>query len=236
MPEDEIAHLLSEAEKRLDAARRLLDEGFYDDAVSRAYYSMYFAAVALFLTRNITVKTHKGLIAKFGQEFVDKGLIERYYGRALRIAEELRSEADYSISREIFPDEARKTVDDAENFLCRLKKAFWQSRKWKSHKMNTISIVCYLAAVLLLAAGTLAEPSMKLDGSAGKLILAQLTDQGQNQSDQIDQTNETENQSKNQTQEGLWSWGGVPTGYTLNQSSGKLEPVPTGEADWLANV
>ena len=123
MPDDEIAHLLSESETRLDAARHLFEEGFYDDAVSRAYYCMYFAAVALFLTRNISVKTHKGFIAKFGREFVDKGLVERYYGRALRIAEELRSEADYSISREISQDEARKTIDDAENFLWRFKEA-----------------------------------------------------------------------------------------------------------------
>ena len=102
--------------------------------------------------------------------------------------------------------------------------------------MNTINVICCFAAILLLAAGTLADPSMKLDGSSGKLILAQLADQGQNQSDQNNQTNETQNQSKNQTLEGLWSWGGVPSGYTLNQSSGKLEAVPTGEADWLANV
>lgn len=99
-------------------------------------------------------------------------------------------------------------------------------------------IICVFcsAAILLLAAGALADPSMKLDGIAGKLILAQLADPGQNQSNQINQTNETENQSKNQTLEGLWSWGGVPAGYTLNQSSGKLEPVPTGEVDWLLNV
>lgn len=102
--------------------------------------------------------------------------------------------------------------------------------------MNTINVVCCFAAILLLAAGTLAEPSMKLDGSAGKLILAKLTDQGQNQSNQIDQTNERENQSKNQTQEGLWSWGSVPAGYTLNQSTGKLEAVPTGETDWLLDI
>jgi uncharacterized protein (UPF0332 family) len=69
------------------------------------------------------VKTHKGLIARFGQEFIDKGLIERYYGRSLRIAEELRSEADYSISREISEEEARETVEDAEKFLNRLKEA-----------------------------------------------------------------------------------------------------------------
>jgi uncharacterized protein (UPF0332 family) len=35
----------------------------------------------------------------------------------LRIATELRSEADYSISREISKDEAAATIDDAEEFL-----------------------------------------------------------------------------------------------------------------------
>ena len=127
MPDVEVTQLLSEAEKRLDVARHLMKEGFYDDAVSRAYYSMYFSTVALFLTRNIRVKTHKGLIARFGLEFIDTGLIERYYGRALRIAEELRSEADYSISREISEDEARETIKDAEKFLVRLKDAISHS-------------------------------------------------------------------------------------------------------------
>ncbi len=119
MPDDEVDHLISQADLRLEAARHLLKEGFYDDAVSRAYYSMYFATSALFLARNIRVKTHRGLIARFGQEFVEKGLIERHFGRILRIAEELRSEADYSITREISEEEAATTVEDAEMFLCR---------------------------------------------------------------------------------------------------------------------
>lgn len=119
MPDEEVDHLLSQAELRLKAARHLLKEGFYDDAVSRAYYSMFFATSALFLTRNIQVKTHRGLIARFGQEFVEKGLIERHFGRMLRIAEELRSEADYSITREITQEEAAATVEDAEKFLHR---------------------------------------------------------------------------------------------------------------------
>jgi len=35
LPDDEIDRLLSQAELRLEAARHLLKEGFYDDAVSR---------------------------------------------------------------------------------------------------------------------------------------------------------------------------------------------------------
>ncbi|HSD56834.1 MAG TPA: HEPN domain-containing protein [Methanotrichaceae archaeon] len=128
MPDDEVNRLLSQSELRLEAARHLLKEGFCDDAVSRAYYSMYFATSALFLARNIQVKTHRGLIARFGQEFVEKGLIERHFGRILRIAEELRSEADYSITREISEEEAAMAVEDAEMFLHRAREVIDEIR------------------------------------------------------------------------------------------------------------
>ncbi len=124
MPEEaEIDTLIEKARRSLDATHHLFRGGFYEDAVSRAYYSMYFAAKALLLKRNITVKTHKGLLSKFGLEFVDEGVVEKYYGRALRIAEELREEADYSISREISKEEAESLIEDAEKFLDRIKRA-----------------------------------------------------------------------------------------------------------------
>ncbi|NQE53566.1 hypothetical protein C5S29_08230 [ANME-1 cluster archaeon GoMg3.2] len=124
MPEEEeIEILIGRAKRRLDAACLLFEDGFYEDAVSRAYYSMYFAAKALLLKKDITVKTHKGLLSKFGLEFVNEGVVEEYYGRALRIAEELREEADYSISREITKEEVESIMDDAEKFLERIKRA-----------------------------------------------------------------------------------------------------------------
>jgi len=119
LPDDEIDRLLFQAEARLEAAHHLLKTGFYDDAVSRAYYSMYFAATAMFLARGIRMKTHRGLVARFGREFVETGLLEAHFGRILRIAEELRSEADYSISRQISDEEAAASVEDAERFLAR---------------------------------------------------------------------------------------------------------------------
>lgn len=121
--ENEIELLIDRAEKRLDASHHLFKEGFYEDAVSRAYYSMYFAAKALLLKKDIIVKTHRGLLSKFGLEFVNEGVIEEYYGKALRIAEELREEADYSITRKIALEETESVIEDAEKFLDRIKKA-----------------------------------------------------------------------------------------------------------------
>jgi len=44
---DEADFYLDEAEKRIEASKLLLDRGYYKDAISRAYYSMYYASKAL---------------------------------------------------------------------------------------------------------------------------------------------------------------------------------------------
>jgi uncharacterized protein (UPF0332 family) len=119
--EDEISILIERAHKRLEAAELLFKQGFYEDTISRAYYSMFYAARALLLREDITVKTHRGLISQFGLKFVEHGPLERQYGRSLRITEELREESEYSISRKISPKEAEAVLKDAKEFLIRIK-------------------------------------------------------------------------------------------------------------------
>ena len=101
----------------MEAAELLFNQGFYEDSISRAYYGMFYGARTLLLKENITVKTHRGLISRFGQKFVENGLLERKYGRNLRIAEELREESEYSISRDISREEALLVLKDAREFL-----------------------------------------------------------------------------------------------------------------------
>lgn len=122
MPEEsEIRILLEKSELRILAARKLLESGFYDDAIGRAYYAMYFAVKAMLLRKNIAVKTHRGLISAFGSAYVQTGIVEAEFGRMLSIAEELREEIDYSVVRTITREEARAVIDDAEHFLARMK-------------------------------------------------------------------------------------------------------------------
>ncbi len=61
---------IAQAEEKLQVSRLLLKEGFYNDAVSRAYYCIFFATSALLSTKGISVKTHKGLLSQFSIEFV----------------------------------------------------------------------------------------------------------------------------------------------------------------------
>ena len=44
---------LEKAAERLEAANYLLKGRYYEDAVSRAYYSMYYAAKAILTLKNI---------------------------------------------------------------------------------------------------------------------------------------------------------------------------------------
>lgn len=112
------------AAETLDAAEYLLKGGFPNDAVSRAYYAMFYAARALLASRDLHPKGHKGLILQFGLEFVKKGFIEETYGRALSHAKERRETVDYNIEAAMTPEEAAIIIEDAQVFLERIKKAF----------------------------------------------------------------------------------------------------------------
>jgi uncharacterized protein (UPF0332 family) len=64
------ADFMSKAESSLGAARLLLDNGYTDEACSRAYYAMFDAARAALLIANAPVeaevaRTHRGLMSAF---------------------------------------------------------------------------------------------------------------------------------------------------------------------------
>ena len=91
---------LKNEEYRLNAVKYLYNGGYYDDALSRAYYSMFYAAKALLSVKEIYPKAHKGVISKFGLEFVKKGFIEDTYGRALNHAKDRKEVAEYDVEKE----------------------------------------------------------------------------------------------------------------------------------------
>jgi len=120
---DEAELLIEEAESKLGSAKILYEKGRYSDAISRAYYSMHYSARALLSTKNIFPKTHKGIIARFGLDFVKKGIIEGYHIKAMSTARESRERADYGIGYNFIKEEAESVIDDADRFLERIKNA-----------------------------------------------------------------------------------------------------------------
>jgi uncharacterized protein (UPF0332 family) len=88
----------------LGAARLLLDNGYTDEACSRAYYAMFDAARAALLAVNAPVeaeiaRTHSGLISAFARHIVKSGLISKEVGRSLGQVQHARLIADYNGDR-----------------------------------------------------------------------------------------------------------------------------------------
>ena len=114
---DEKQALMERAHEKLEVTKRLLEEGFYADAVSRAYYAMFYAARALLAERDLYPKTHRGVISQFGLIFVKAGQFDREIFDFFVRAQEDREEADYGVLVEIEEEEVKELLEGAEDFL-----------------------------------------------------------------------------------------------------------------------
>jgi hypothetical protein len=74
---------IEKSTEKLNAAKVLLKDGFVDDAISRAYYSMFHAASAVLLSAGISVESHSALKNMFGLHFVKTGKIDKKFSRWL---------------------------------------------------------------------------------------------------------------------------------------------------------
>lgn len=113
---------VSRAKKALQAAKNLLEDGLYEDAISRAYYAILHSAKAALLTKDISVSSHKAALTMFAQNLIKSNLIEKEYGVILREEKEDREIGDYDVLEEFSYERALQRVEDAEKFLWRIDK------------------------------------------------------------------------------------------------------------------
>ena len=112
---------LDQAVEEFEAANLLFKEKYYREAISRAYYSMFHASQALLLIKEVYPKSHKGVIQKFGEEFVKSGLLEKKMGHILAQAETMRLKADYDVGVKITKEECEEILDSCEFFISKVK-------------------------------------------------------------------------------------------------------------------
>ena len=73
--------LLDKAQESLAAARLLPQANYYGFAASRAYYRMFYAAEAALLALGLTFSKRSAVVAAFGQQLANKGLVPRHLHR-----------------------------------------------------------------------------------------------------------------------------------------------------------
>ncbi|MFH1929085.1 MAG: HEPN domain-containing protein [Chloroflexota bacterium] len=69
--EDLLRSRMEQAHETLREAEILLSESALRGTISRAYYAMFYALLALLATRQLGTSKHSGALALFDREFVD---------------------------------------------------------------------------------------------------------------------------------------------------------------------
>ncbi len=115
---DEARRWLQRARASLSAAEALVERGTYEDAVSRAYYAMFYAANALLVRDGLKVSgKHSAVVASFGREYAKTGKIDPKYHRMLIEDFEWRQKADYDVYWNAAEETARARVQDARELI-----------------------------------------------------------------------------------------------------------------------
>lgn len=117
----EIAALLEKALQSLHAAETLQADGYFSFAASRLYYTMFYTAQALLLSRGQSYSSHGAVIAAYGKEFAKTSDLDTRFHRWLLDAQDIRNESDYGIGEELNTVQYQELAMWAKSFLAAAK-------------------------------------------------------------------------------------------------------------------
>ncbi len=114
----EIEHLLNLADESHEVAKKLIDMGHPRFSAAQTYYTIFYLAEAMLLTKGLTFSKHSAVVAAFGKEFAKKGLLDPKFHRYIIQAQKLRQTGHYGEEGERVTDaEASESFQWAAEFM-----------------------------------------------------------------------------------------------------------------------
>lgn len=112
------------ADEAIDDADFLLSHGRYKLSANRAYYAMFYAAMAALMRSGGDLpRTHGGVTNQFGLHYVRTGIIDSELAGTLQDVYELRRQSDYELYAYFSEDEIRQAIQSALAFVSAIKQA-----------------------------------------------------------------------------------------------------------------
>lgn len=129
-PEDQnalIRYRMENAWDTLKQAEALFAGKHFLGVVNRAYYAIFYATLAILLTKSLGSSKHKGVISLFDKCFVKEGEVDVQWSKILHKAFERRRSGDYDDWATVDENEAKELLDHAREFVQ------W-AQKWLNEK------------------------------------------------------------------------------------------------------
>lgn len=118
---DYIAYKLKKADESLHAAKILLENHLYADALGKIYYAAFHAISALLIDKNLNPKTHTGVKSLFHKEFIFTGVIDKSYAELYDTLLAKRFEADYEAFAFINEDKIPSQLEQTQLLIDNIK-------------------------------------------------------------------------------------------------------------------
>jgi len=112
-----IGRFLEMARSNADAAELLNAQGYEVIAASRAYYALFYVAIALLESRGLAYSKHSAVVAAYGKEFAKTRRLDPKFHQYLRSAFALRQKTDYTPEPACTRNDASEVISWAREFI-----------------------------------------------------------------------------------------------------------------------
>jgi uncharacterized protein (UPF0332 family) len=120
---------------KLEKARVLMSEvevqlqnRFYTTAINRLYYSCFHATKALLLTKDLTPKTHSGVVSMLHQHFVSEGFFDIAHAAFFSKLMQERIDDDYGDFMRAEFDEVKEYIAPAKEYIAYIERVITGAR------------------------------------------------------------------------------------------------------------
>jgi len=112
---------LEKSQKTFFEMEYCIQGNLWNSAANRLYYSMFHAISALLISDGLSVKSHRGVMALFGQNYVKSGLFTKEEGALFSDLVIMRDNADYNCFYEADEEKLRPYVEPARQLINKIK-------------------------------------------------------------------------------------------------------------------
>jgi uncharacterized protein (UPF0332 family) len=112
-----IQYRFKRAQESFEEALIMIQNCKWNTAISRLYYSCYYATIALLLKHDIEVRSHSGVRTKFSDTFIKTGEIDVKYGKLLSHLADYRQKGDYGDLYDYDDKIVLPLVDQVKEFI-----------------------------------------------------------------------------------------------------------------------
>lgn len=120
--EEILSFRLKKSDTVLKEAKSLIEDDYWEGAITRLYYSAFHALSALMLHRDIRIKSHVGAKAMFELHFVKTGEVDKEWSKFYTKFFENRNDSDYEDFAVFTREDVMPLLPETEEFIAVIKR------------------------------------------------------------------------------------------------------------------